>query len=199
MRPWLLTSYPGGRRLGGPCPPGSIRFLWSDSDRLEFLQFVWLAWCALPVGAENLLGRRDPAGVVEAKERQQEEDPRTNEGDYGGDPGDHADGPKGVGVQQQAAQSLTFKDRVDHSGELGVVRLGDCFGRELRVGLSAPDLDEVIGNEVIGVDLGLSTGRQLLAPYWRIAWNSGAATAALLAAGKVIFWAESWVETSLLI
>ena len=71
--------------------------------------------------------------------------------------------PEGVGVEQQTAQGLALERRGDLGRQRGVLGLRDGLCRQLGVGLAAAGGLEVIGDEVVGVDLGLSAGGQLLA------------------------------------
>jgi hypothetical protein len=72
-------------------------------------------------------------------------------------------GSLGAHVRLPAAQRLTLEHRLDLSGQLDVGRVGHGRGAELGVGLAAAGCLEVVGDEVVGVDLGLRAGGQLLA------------------------------------
>src|SRR5579864_6802659 len=73
-----------------------------------------------------------------------------------------ADRPPAVSVQQQTAKRLTAEEGLNLAGELGVGRIRLRLGADLRIGLAAGDLTQVDADEVIRVDLGLGTGRELL-------------------------------------
>ena len=99
-----------------------------------------------------------------------------------GDPGDSAHRAECVGVEQQTAQGLALEHLATCVASL--VLSAWALGGELRVGLAAADRLEVIGDEVIGVDVGLGAGRQLLSGVGVHGGNCGAATAGLSRAGK---------------
>jgi hypothetical protein len=101
-----------------------------------------------------------------------------------GDTGDGAHGAEGVSVQKKPAQRLTLNIVFTVAASLVSVGLAWAWAAELRVGLAAADLVQVHGDEVIGVDLGLGTGGQLLAGILRIAAYSGPAVAGLPLGGK---------------
>jgi hypothetical protein len=112
------------------------------------------------MAAEDLGGRRDTPGVRQAQAAEYQHDGGGDEGGDRGDAGDHAHGPEGVGVEQQTAQGLALEHCVGLGCHGGVRGLGDGLGRQLRVGLAAAGRLEVIGDEVVGVDLGLGAGGQ---------------------------------------
>ena len=83
--------------------------------------------------------------------------------------GDRADLAPAVGVEQHAAKRGALEDGRHFTSELGVGGISLRGGAQLRVGLATTDLVEMDGDEVVGVDLGLRTGGQLLAgvdPSW---------------------------------
>jgi hypothetical protein len=97
--------------------------------------------------------RGNAAGVHQAQATEYQHDGGGDEGGDRGDAGDHAHGPEGVGVEQQTAQGLTLEQRGNLGRQGGVLGLRDGLCRQLRVGLAVADRLEVIGDEVVGVDL----------------------------------------------
>ena len=111
-RPWAPRRHcdlrPGGRELG------------SSSHGLEHLVLV------VHLGELGVLG--DPAEVQEPEQGQHQHDAGQDERDDGGHQGDLAEGPEGVGLEQQAPQGRALEHRLHRLLGRGVRRRSPWAG-----------------------------------------------------------------------
>ena len=114
----------------------------------------------------ELLVRRGPACVPEAEGNEESHDPSESERCDSGPEGDRGDHAEGIGLEQKSPQSCACEHRLHLGGQLRVGRVGPGGGTHRCVDAFVRHLREVVGDEVVGVGLGLGSGGQGFPAYW---------------------------------